>query len=64
MRLLSMVISLGAVMWVLFQMAGGDDADGIIPQEQLQSMEKAKGVEQTVQDAAQQRLKDIDEIDP
>ena len=64
MRLLSMVISLGAIMWVLFQMAGGDDADGIIPQEHIQSMEKAKGVEQTVQDAAQQRLKDIDEVDP
>ena len=64
MRLLSMIISLGAIMWVLFQMAGGDDADGIIPEEHIQSMEKAKSVEQTVQDAAAQRLKDIDEVDP
>ena len=61
MRLISMIISLGAIMWVLFQMSGGDDTEGIIPQEHIQSMDKATGVEQTVQDAAQRRLKDLDE---
>lgn len=64
MRLISLIISLGAIMWVLYQMSGGDDAEGIISQEHIQSMDKAKSVEQTMQDAAQQRLKDIDEIDP
>ena len=61
MRLISMILSLGAIMWVLYQMSGGDDTEGIIPEEHIQSMEKANGVEQTVQDAAQQRLKSIDE---
>ena len=61
MRLISMILSLGAVMWVLFQMSGGDDTEGIIPQEHIQSMDKASGVEQTLQDAAQKRLKEIDE---
>jgi 2-iminoacetate synthase ThiH len=56
-----MIISLGAIMWVLYQMSGGDDTEGIIPQEHIQSMEKASSVEQTVQDAAQQRLKDLDQ---
>jgi 2-iminoacetate synthase ThiH len=56
-----MILSLGAIMWVLYQMSGGDDTEGIIPQEHIQSMEKASSVEQTVQDAAQKRLKDIDE---
>ena len=61
MRLISMILSLGAIMWVLYQMSGGEDTEGIIPEEHIQSMEKASGVEQTVQDAAQQRLKSIDE---
>jgi hypothetical protein len=64
MRLISLVISLGAIMWVLYQIAGGDDAEGIVSQEHLQSMEKARSVEQTVQDAAQLRMKELDEIDP
>jgi hypothetical protein len=64
MRLISLVVSLGAIMWVLYQIAGGDDAEGIVSQEHLQSMEKARSVEQTVQDAAQQRMKELDEIDP
>ena len=64
MRLISLVISLGAIMWVLYQMAGGDEAEGIVSQEHLQSMEKARSVEKTVQDTAQQRMKELDEIDP
>ena len=51
-------------MWVLYQVAGGDDAEGIVPEEHIQSMEKARSVEQTIQDTAQQRLKEVDEIDP
>jgi len=46
---------------VLFQASGGDKADGIIPQEYQKSMEKAEGVEKTVQDAAQLRLQELDE---
>jgi len=56
-----MLLSLGAIMWVLYQMSGGDDSEGIIPEEHIQSMEKANSVEKTLQDAAQKRLKDLDE---
>ena len=63
MRLIGLILSLGAIMWVLYQAAGGDKAEGIIPQEHIQSMEKAKGVEQTVQDAAQLQMKQVDELD-
>jgi hypothetical protein len=61
MRLLGMILALGAIMWVMFQAAGGDKADGIIPQEYQKSMEKAEGVEKTVHDAAQLRLQELDE---
>ena len=61
MRLIGLILSLGAIMWVLYQAAGGDKADGIVPQEYQQSMEKAEGVEKTVQDAAQRRLQELDE---
>jgi hypothetical protein len=60
MRLLGMLLALGAIMWVMFQGAGGDKADGIIPQEYQRSMEKAEGVEKTVHDAAQLRLQELD----
>ena len=61
MRLLGMILALGAIMWVLFQASGGDKADGIIPEEYQKSMEKAEGVEKTIQDAAQLRLQELDE---
>ena len=61
MRLIGLVLSLGAIMWVMYQMAGGEDADGIISQEQQRSMKKAEGVEQTLQDAAQLRMRELDE---
>jgi predicted dinucleotide-utilizing enzyme len=56
MRLLGLIVALGAIGWMLYQAAGGDSSEGAIPASYQQSMEKAKGVEQTVQDAAQLRL--------
>jgi hypothetical protein len=61
MRLIGMILALGVIMWIMFQAAGGDKADGIIPQEYQKSMEKAEGVEKTVHDAAQLRLQELDE---
>ena len=55
MRLLGMILALGAIGWLLYQAAGGDKAEGVIPQGYQQSVEKAKGVEQTVQEAAAKR---------
>ncbi|RLA45945.1 MAG: hypothetical protein DRQ97_08730 [Gammaproteobacteria bacterium] len=62
MRLIGLVLSLGAIMWVLYQSAGGGDAETIVPQEHIKSMEKAENVEQSLQDAAQLQMKQIDEL--
>ena len=61
MRLLGMILALGAIGWLLYQAAGGDKSEGVIPEGYQQSMEKAEGVEQTVQEAAQLRLQDLDQ---
>ena len=54
-------LALGAIGWVLYQASGGKEGEGAIPQSYQQSMDKAQGVEQTVQDAAQQRLQELDQ---
>ena len=61
MRLLGMVLALGAIGWVLYQASGGKDADGVIPESYQLSMKKAEGVEQSVQEASLLRMQDIDE---
>jgi hypothetical protein len=53
-----MILALGAIGWVLYQASGGDKSEGVIPEGYEQSMDKARGVEQTVQDAAQLRLQE------
>ena len=60
MRLIGLILSLGAIMWVLYQASGGGKSESIVPQEHIRSMEKAENVEQQLQDATQQQLKKID----
>ena len=60
MRLLGMILALGAIGWLLYQASGGDRSDGAIPAGYQQSLEKARGVEQTVKEAAQLRPQDAD----
>lgn len=60
MRLIGLVISLALIMWVLFNASGGGKSETIIPQEHIKAMEKAESVEQTLQDAAQLRLQELD----
>jgi len=55
-----MILALGAIGWVLYQASGGDKSEGVIPEGYIQSMEKAEGVEQTIQDAAQLRLEQVE----
>ena len=64
MRLIGMILALAAIGWVLYQASGGKQGDGAIPQGYQQSLEKAEGVEQTVQGAVQQRLQGMEEGDP
>jgi len=61
MRLIGMILALGAIGWVLYQASGGKEGDGAIPESYQQSLKKAEGVEQTVQEAAQLRLQEMDE---
>ena len=57
MRILGMILSLGAIVWVMYQSAGGGDAQTMIPESHQQSLETAKGVEQGMQDALVQHMK-------
>lgn len=61
MRLLGMILALGAIGW-LFMQSTGDSEDGTaIPKDYQQALDKAEGVEQNLQDATEQRLKALDE---
>ncbi len=64
MRLIGLILALGAIMWVMYQAAGGDDAETMVPVEYQKSVEKAKSVEQTLQDAAQRQLQELDNAQP
>jgi len=61
MRFLGLILALGAICWVLYRAAGGGEAETIIPQAQQQSLEKAKGVEQSMQDAARKSMEEAEE---
>ena len=61
MRLLGMILALGAIGWILYNAAGGDKAESIIPESYQQSLDKAKGVESMVKDSAEQRLQALDD---
>lgn len=56
MRLLGMILALGAIGWVMYNASGGKDATSAIPTGYQESMEKARGVEQTVKDASQVQI--------
>lgn len=62
MRLIGLILSLGAIMWVLYQASGGGKSETIIPEEHIQAMEKAENLEQSLQDATQLQMKKIDEL--
>jgi len=50
MRLLGMILALGAIGWLLYTASGGGRNETIVPEGYQQSMGKAQGVEQTLQD--------------
>ncbi len=61
MRLLGMLLALAAIGWVLYTASGGGKNETIVPEGYQQSLEKAEGVEQMVQDAADKRMEGLDE---
>ena len=61
MRLMGMLLALAAIGWVLYTASGGGKNETIVPEGYQQSLEKAEGVEQMVQDAADKRLEGLDD---
>ena len=60
MRLIGLILALAAITWVLYQAAGGGEAETAIPVEYQKSLDKTKGVEQALQDAAQKSMQEAE----
>ena len=61
MRLIGLVLSLGAIFWVIYQLAGGSDAETVVPQAHQESLKKAENLEQTLQQELTDKLQDLEE---
>ncbi len=61
MRLLSMILALGAIVWVMYQSSGGGQSETVIPQGHIDAMQKAKDLEQTIQVDALRRLEGLEQ---
>jgi hypothetical protein len=60
MRYIGLILALGTICWVLYQAAGGGEAETVIPVEQQRALDTAKGVEQSMQDAAKKRMEEAE----
>jgi hypothetical protein len=60
MRYIGLILALGAICWVLYQAAGGGEAETVIPVEYQKSLNAAKGVEQAMQDAAKKSMEEAE----
>ena len=49
MRLIGLILALAAIGWTLYSASGGGNAKSAIPEGYQQSLQKAEGVEQTLQ---------------
>jgi ABC-type microcin C transport system permease subunit YejB len=61
MRIIGMILALGAISWVLYQAAGGGEAETAIPAEYQKSLDQAKDVEQALKDASQKSMQEAEE---
>lgn len=62
MRILGLVFALGIITWVMLQAAGGPEAESVISQGHQDALQKAQDVEAAVQDAVDDKLKNLEEI--
>ncbi len=60
MRLLGLILALGAICWVLYQAAGGGEAETAIPVEYQKDVTKAKNVEQSLQDTVDKSMEEAE----
>ncbi|MCB1689966.1 MAG: hypothetical protein KDI33_15825 [Halioglobus sp.] len=56
MRIIGLILALGAISWTLYQMAGGGEAETVITVEQQKSIDKARDLEQAMRDASQRSM--------
>ena len=63
MRILGLVVALGAITWVMYQASSQGEAETIIPAGYHQALQKAKSVEQVLLDAAQKKGRNMEEVD-
>tara|TARA_R110002072_G_scaffold935_10_gene7675 strand:- start:5918 stop:6106 length:189 start_codon:yes stop_codon:yes gene_type:complete len=56
MRFLGLILALGAIGWTLYQVAGGGEAETVVPAEYQKSIDTANGLEQAIQDASQKSM--------
>lgn len=61
MRLIGLILSLGAITWVMLQVSGGGDAETVVPEGHRQALEKARGVEQSLMDATQKKAQELED---
>lgn len=64
MRYIGLILALAAISWTLYQMAGGGEAETVIPAEYQKSIDTAKGMEQAMKEAAQQSLREAEQSAP
>ena len=60
MRFIGLILALGAIGWTLYQMAGGGEAETVIPAEYQKSIDTAKELEQSMKDASQKSLEEAE----
>lgn len=60
MRLIGLIIALGAMTWVMYQLSGGDRAETAIPVGHQQALEKAGGVEKNLMEATRKKLDNLE----
>ncbi len=60
MRLLAMLLSLGAIGWLLYTAAGGDEAETVIPEAYQQQLDEAREMENAIQDEVRKQMEAVD----
>jgi hypothetical protein len=59
--MIGMILALGAIVWALYQAAGGGREETAIPEGHRQAVEKAEAVEESVNAALQQRMGELEQ---
>ncbi|MEZ5570474.1 MAG: hypothetical protein R3E64_00505 [Halioglobus sp.] len=61
MRYIGLILALGIVCWVLYQAAGGGEAETVIPAEYQKSLNTAKGMEDAMKEASEKSMREAEE---